>query len=534
MSKIIKYWGSPGTGKTTKLISEINELLENGYKKDDFVITTYARSMVNDIKEKLRWDTDEGKINTTHGLCRGLAGIGNVVDGKLQNDFCNHMKFSFDNDFTETDDIVSIQTAKNTIGNLFFDARSFLVNNMFSSKKIYQWPQIRMLEKLVPDPESFMIETTKIYQSWKEERDIYDFGDMVQIVFDQKLMLSAKILIVDEFQDLTPIQNAIISMWENDMEMVILAGDPRQTIYSFTGADMRFFEVHPGEMRILDTTHRLPSNIWNFARKIVGRVNLSTPEIKTTNKHGVLMNITKSKYYESISLFQKDTLHLVRTNNQGGTIAEILINSGIPFRGLSGWSESQVHIYNAIVKIRGGLSGEPVILSPMEITNLIKIYPTRKGMFTKTKEDIINLRRGMYLDELRKYVTPLLLTQIESNNIFSGCLDGYGDETSSSHRKITIALKLYGKLIEQNRIVVLTTIHKAKGGEANFVFLHDELVRIISDNIQDNFSAAEEEARVFYVGATRARQALYIVNSDSKYRYALPDIPKANDVTVGA
>ncbi len=51
--------------------------------------------------------------------------------------------------------------------------------------------------------------------------------------------------VVDEFQDVSPVQMALLSQWLGDRDELCVVGDPAQTIYSFAGADPRFLLDFP-------------------------------------------------------------------------------------------------------------------------------------------------------------------------------------------------------------------------------------------------------------------------------------------------
>jgi len=546
MSNIKKYWGAPGTGKTTQLLSDINDLIKQGYNKDDFVITTYGRAMADEIKDRLGWDRSFESVNTIHGICKQLAGIVHVVTDKHKKEFCTLFELNYEGD-DDTDENYQ-QHDKSSLGSLFFNGKSFIINNMIDFNSIMVWSRFYKLSdqvKLWNDhTESgkcfisfrrelksenhavefknpvieFMQYISEQYQIWKSYRNLYDFDDMLQIAYDKGLKPGIKILIIDEFQDVTPLQYAIIVLWEQDAEHIIIAGDPRQTIFGFTGADQKYFEHHPGETIILKKSYRLPKNIWNFARKIVTDVNLIAPDIQTTDKPGKLSNITENDYYTKIiSNYKENTFHLIRTNAMGKKIGHVLINEGIPFYGLGGWGANQTSLYNAILKVRQGLLGNNPLLSSSEVRNLVMIY--KKEMWVSTKK---TLQKGMYFNDLRNHGKAQLWDNINNpRSVFNDCIHPFSDVKSVARAKLSNALQKHSQLIENLTVAVLT-IHRSKGLETKHVFLHDQIIALIAEKIMEFEKAAQDEAQVFYVGSTRASESLFIVNANEGYTYEFP------------
>ena len=90
------------------------------------------------------------------------------------------------------------------------------------------------------------------------------------------------------------------------------------------------------------------------------------------------------------------------------------------------------------------------------------------------------------------------------------------DKLPSADRAYITALLRRGEKFNAEPRINLSTIHGSKGGEADNVVLFTET----SPKIQ-KFSTVDEEIRTFYVGITRARKTLHIVQSYSNYRFQL-------------
>lgn len=536
LPEITKYWGAPGTGKTTRLTKEITSLLDN-YDKSEIIATTYRKRMAQELRDRLGWQDKEGTVGTLHSICLSLSRKGKVVDPKAQAEFCDYVSLMYEKtNGTEAEEtgIPQIITAKSKLGNKFFAGYSYLVNNMLDYTGIYKYGDIEQLELLVPDPAEFMKEMTRRYETWKQDNNFIDFDDMLKHVHDEGLVPDGRVLIVDEFQDLTPLQYAIVCAWSEQMEKVIIAGDPRQTLYGYIGASAKFFENHPGRLEVLDISYRLPAVIWNFSTKILERQGLSYPEIKTTDKPGVLKNVTETAYYERLPAFRENTMHLVRINEMGVKIAGALEYAGIPFTGIMGWGQSQINLFNVLLKVRKCINKEmngETQFTPDEADMLINVYP--KDCFARKKADLrkkLDKNNALTFRQLSRW-SPFnlfgkysLWEKINSDAVLEDALEGYGDPESHKHVKIMHALMNQNTPITAPTVSV-STIHAAKGGEAQFIFLHDAITKKISEKLYSDMDPVigETEANVFYVGATRAMQGLFIVKSNGKYFYDMPD-----------
>ena len=83
---------------------------------------------------------------------------------------------------------------------------------------------------------------------------------------------------------------------------------------------------------------------------------------------------------------------------------------------------------------------------------------------------------------------------------------------------IIAALRRQQNLNREPRINI-STIHGAKGGEADNVMLLTDMPRKAEDAYFENKIKKDDERRVFYVGMTRAKKALHIVHSQSEREF---------------
>lgn len=546
---VIKVWGIPGSGKTTKLIAMIQEDIDSGkYTPSDFTVCAYGRRIAKEWRDLLGWslededdntkDSGTGTVKTIHGVCKSLAGIHKVITEKQKADFCAEYKMDFKQNSKSSFEVIDefgLPMLKSThhLGNLFFDANSFLANCMLSGDMIRRYQGFKHIDSKVPFAPAWMVKKQEQYTLWKQWNAVYDFDDMLTMTYATGASPDTRVLVVDEAQDMTAIMNAIIrGLWIPSAEKSYLAGDPRQTIYSFRGASNSFFEALPGTMVTLPQSWRLPDNLWSYAKNIVERIGQPVPEITPNGKRGVVKKIPEAEYYDMIKRrdFVSDTFHLVRTNHEGMKIAYALMEAGIPFTGIMGWDAEVTALYSLFLKIRNLQADDPIFTKD-ELTALLLAYPV--DMFKTTNKKI-----WIYLDELTEPYTFSQIQHISRNNIFGkpklwelikssdplSEAEPHYRNPGNRRSKLINALSKGGQLF--NKDVCVSTIHSVKGSERTTVFLHN---RTRKDTEFDTIyakdtSRAQTEANVAYVGATRARQNLYIVNNDCKYHYPFPAV----------
>ena len=93
--------------------------------------------------------------------------------------------------------------------------------------------------------------------------------------------------------------------------------------------------------------------------------------------------------------------------------------------------------------------------------------------------------------------------------------------TDSQRIYITSARRRGEFILTKKPRIRLSTIHKSKGGEADNVALILDSPKLIKEKRMQNKQKEDSEHRVFYVGATRARKTLHIVEPKDKNGYEL-------------
>jgi len=209
----------------------------------------------------------------------------------------------------------------------------------------------------------------------------------------------------------------------------------------------------------------------------------------------------------------------MRCNYQAHAIALSLAKNGKVFSGLCGWEDEEIDAANAIILIRQGKA-----VSFEQMKAIINLFPLKTLGIKGSKTD--------FLKSLKKNYAPQLHTGTGILNSKILSVLNSGDPTKGMLRdSVLFKAKINGikrrtELITskevKNRMVL--TIHGAKGLEANAVFLHTAITPRISKALLIPGKESKAEARVWYVGATRAKKVLYLV-TDAGKNYPLPEVP---------
>lgn len=506
----LSIWGAPGSGKTHTLINEV--VLHLNQK---FLMTTFRRDTADEIRFKLEDLTgsniSKDVVNTIHGVCYNLVG------GKRWADVMTpaHIKqFNKDtgNSFNVSIDDLHPHGHNFVLG----DCYGWLENTGTAQSNITKFPGWSSLN-LSPDGAR---EKLRTYQEWKADHGIADFTDMLIEVDRCELVPDVDYLYVDEFQDLTKLQWRIISRWADQIENVIIAGDPLQSIYGFWGGSPDYFTSFGGEVRILPISRRLPTTIWEYASKLAKINGMQTPEIRPGGHSGSIRWITHKQYMRCPEILEGhpnvEVFHLVRSNYQASAIASMLARYGILWKGLNGWTQDEFDTFNAILEARTGKTQ-----SRYSIKTLVNNYPAKYFNLPGSKEKMLEA-----IDQLETTQLPGIEGNIVKPELYdilqqSDPVTYMINHSETKRDKIINALAKYNKPLSFADVYTkLTTIHGSKGLEADRVFLHTGITPTIKKGMRIDRAA---EARVYYVGITRTRQELYIVK-DAGYNYKLPAV----------
>ncbi|WP_292388584.1 UvrD-helicase domain-containing protein [Methanosarcina sp. UBA5] len=524
MAKCMKIWGGPGCGKTAYLMKIYGNLIQDeGYMPSDITVSTFRKTAANDLIQqassltKNPFTETRQHVGTLHSICNRLAGYPNLLGPKDIREFLEeygyarylptYTKYRLGPDHLNAEETVYSGDP--------FDLYNWLRNTDTPVEKAFRYPgigniliPIRKIPKFVYD-----------YEEFKEKKKKFDFSDQIQKVRNEKIELDTQILMIDEVQDLTRQQIEVVKMWEPNLDIMIIAGDPLQSIYGYLGGTPDFYRNWGAEEIILPKSYRLAKPTWKTACQILESEGMQPPGIES-NGLGSPDTVNFCGYSEITPGLGGSELHLVRCNYQANAIAMDLAERGIVFGGLHGWTEQEINLFNTIFKFR---KGDSMIGS--ELKTLVENYELKLFRYWGSKENLIEYFESstcrFQLAVAKGYMTPTLCNILQSKNP-TAKMRGCG---KLKRVKIENALRVRKNVItlEEVKKIQILTIHGAKGLEADVVFLHAAITPRIRKSLLIPGEESAAEARVWYVGVTRARERLFVIK-DKGQNYSLPRV----------
>ncbi len=484
----------PGTGKTRALVERIRDLLQQGIDPRRILAITFTTKAAQEIKDRL--DIVGVDIYTFHALAAKILHEAGTI-------------------FEIADEPLLVRRAMNKgIG----DPKTFVSNmilHLATQQGIEQQEQ-KELDAL-------------------RRENLYPFECLIMEAIrtmDASIFLPPwDYVMVDEFQDINPVQYYFLKAIGEKAKSIMVIGDPNQAIYGFRGscpdAFDRFFKDFTGASAIeLKDTYRLNTTIAGASNTFIGeKAVLSSKKgppinvVRTTSPAffiakeiealaGGLSHSTVGKAKAEYSL--RDIAVIVRTSAQTKQIADALKKASVPFE-------------SAYAKPLSEVDGVAQRIAILENGNWL---PTVKGVGAKTLEridaslitnplvaqriqDAQNLIKGLsgnITDRLDEIEGSGLFTlpKIDKSHEFYKYAQIFGHEVDEFIRWCRLSNDQSVLTGEKVRVI---TAHAAKGLEFACVFitgLNQGIFPLANEDIT-------EEKNLFYVAMTRASERLYLV-----------------------
>ncbi len=351
------------------------------------------------------------------------------------------------------------------------------------------------------------------YQLEKRRRGLVDFDDLLArlataIESDQEYAAATRWrwrhVFVDEFQDLNPLQDRLLSAWLGSGRDLCVVGDPNQAIYAWNGADPRLlieFPVrYPGaEVIRLDTNHRSSPQVVAAARAVLGESGGGSPGCRRSEGPPVTVRCYPTELSEARGVAAALRLQhapgvawsqlavLARTNAQLTVVERALRAAGIPCRLPGGNLLDRPEIVAALAELAAP-AGDGVRLATRlpDLAALAELAEDARGG-ESDRERAQGL--ALLVDLGREYA------QLDAGATLAG-FQAWLAASIGSDRGADAG--------PRPDAVTLSTFHRAKGLEWPIVYLiglEEGLVPLGPD--------IEEERRLLYVGLTRAERGVH-------------------------
>ncbi|WP_285472644.1 ATP-dependent DNA helicase UvrD2 [Actinoplanes sp. NBRC 101535] len=404
-----------------------------------------------------------------------------------------------------------------------------------------------------PHEPARVAEVFAAYESLKRRQGVIDFEDLLRAavwgieehpdVADQ-IRAQYRHFVVDEYQDVNPLQQRLLDAWLGDRDDLTVVGDASQTIYSFTGATAGYLIDFPRQRRNAVVVRLVRD--YRSTPQVVGLANAVIKQARGTEAKLRLelvgqrrpgpepeLKIFPDEQGEAAAVARRcreliaggmpanEIAVLFRINAQSESYEEALAEAQVPYvvRGGERFFE-RPEVRQAMVALRAGVRSIPgetplveAVLEGLAATGWHRDKPPPGGAAREQWEALNAL-----VTLSQEYASAPEFLPI--------------GEAGSVQRQVTLAMfndELARRAEQQHAPTVagvtLASLHSAKGLEWDAVFLVGLADGTLPTTYAKTPDQLEEERRLLYVGVTRARRQLWLSYGQSRSTGGRPRRP---------
>ena len=567
----------PGSGKTTVLVTRLGYMIYcKGIDPGKILTVTYTVAATKDMADRFAAKfgqemSDRLEFRTINGICARVIQYYSWKTGRTAFQLLTDEKrisAMLSGIYQQTERVYPTEGDLKNVRTLI----TYIKNRMLNEKEI---------QKLEEESEIHLAAIYKEYCRQLREQQFMDYDD--QMVYAYNMLRKIPDLLayfqekypyicVDEAQDTSKIQHAIIALLASKSENLFMVGDEDQSIYGFRAAYpealLEFEQQHPGaKVLLMEENFRSDGNIVLAADRFIQKNTLRHEKHMRPFKERkqdvkeISVGTRKAQYSYLVKVAEgctTQTAVLYPEHECALPLIDLLERKGIPYRmrnaELTFFTHRVVQDISNIIKLAANPKDTELFLQIYYKLNtyIRKQDALRIAELSREKDQPVWETALSYegLDGYAKSSVRSLATHMEHmltepavraiHRIVQ--FMGYQDYLNRSEIKDTkldtlrmlaameeTPLRLVERLQELRKLIeekeqdptcpfILSTIHASKGLEYDTVYLLDVVDGILPDQIPVNPKTApreeletyEEERRLFYVGATRAKNRLFL------------------------
>ena len=317
-----------------------------------------------------------------------------------------------------------------------------------------------------------------------------------------------KRLVVDEFQDVSPIQSALLDLWLGGRDELCVVGDPAQTIYSFAGANATYLREFPAKFPAttsieLTRNYRSTPEVVAAANTLLEKSPSRGVDLRAQRPAGPAVTYTPhpDEVAEAESVAKRiaglrddgrppgEVAVLFRINAQSEAFEDALASRGIPYvvRGAARFFD-RPEVREAVTLLRGTARSGQAASDKLDDT----VRAVLAGMGWSTEAPAARGRTRDRWESLQALVDQATEFARAEGSDLGGFVDDLDRRASEQHAPVADG-------------VTLATLHAAKGLEWDSVFVTGLQEGTLPFSYAESPTEVEEERRLLYVGMTRAR-----------------------------
>jgi DNA helicase-2/ATP-dependent DNA helicase PcrA len=494
--------GPPGTGKTTSLLEMVDNEIADGTSPDRIGYVSFTKRAAKEAVERAceKFGLERSGLRyfrTLHSLCFQQLGLssGDVFEGKKLTEFGNWLgvKFSEFGGYSDEGSTYGFQPGDRA---LFMEnlARVRCVSLRGQYERDHDQLQWAFVERVARGLAQF-----------KRDQHLVDYTDMLSVFAQSEVAPRLEVLFVDEAQDLSMLQWQVVEKLAQSCRRVVVAGDDDQAIYNWAGAAVTHFVGMTGQVEVLGRSFRCPVSVQELSQRVVKRIGQRRS--KEWFPRAAAGLVERRMSVGEVDLWGEDVMVLVRN----AYVAREFILPHLQSEGI-------------IFEWQGHTSVRPTVLEGILVWEKLRrgeeAFPDEVRRVYDLMASGTGVRRGHKTLQGFDPDRPVTLVDLKNrggllrDDIWHDALD----KIEAKERTYLLRALQQGEKLRAKPRVRVSTIHGAKGGEAEHVVL---LTDMAPRTHREMLRLPDDEARVWYVAVTRAKEKLSLVAPRSGTRYDL-------------
>lgn len=549
-----RIFGPPGTGKTHRLATRDIPRAVERFGSDRVMVTSFTRAAARELTSRVaQQGTPAGEeqlnqqgagegtarpnthhpptVGTLHSICWNALGRPELYIKHLDEWNQQHPTMTIQGDKMALDDggRAEADSSQGHLGDALLGELSLLRARLVPEEA---WPlRVKVF--------------AKHWQDFKDQLRILDFTDLLEVCLREMDHApgNPRVMFMDEAQDADGLQLKLFRSWAQQADWFVLVGDDDQLLYSWSGADPKFFLLPPVDDKhktVLAKSYRVPRAVHAKAMDVVSRISMREPKSYLPRDEEGEVGVSHFGWRYAVGLLPdiegqlaqgRSVMLLASCSYMLEPIKKDLRRAALPFCNPYRQTRGD---WNPLASSAQGVSARDLVLAflghgedapywsvpqLLSWTRFLQVGP--QGLIRKQGKQVLAALQQAMEDNVpglhtSREVLAAVLAPEALQPALARDVAWLSDNLIAQRRKSTeFSLRVLAQRglreLEQTPKVIIGTIHSVKGGEADTVYVWPDLSPAsLVDWGRGRPEFRDYIRRLFYVAMTRARQRLVL------------------------